>query len=145
VPLWKADGVPAADRIPGILRRYLATAPGDFAARHEPVGDLEEVLEEIVRDALDDGEALLPGASTDGVALESLSVADQTFHCEGNLWLLGGSGGSWSVPLKATFSLSDDLNSLRSCEVKIAEPKSDRTRARPGDWVIIARIAREEG
>jgi len=111
-------------------------APEDFAARTKPVGELEEVLEGMVRDA-PDVEMLHPGASTDGVAIDSLSVAGQTFNCEGKLWLLNG--GSWSVPLKATFSFTKEFKTVTFYEVKIAARNHEGRKSDiHGHWLILA-------
>jgi hypothetical protein len=120
---------PQTARIPKIVRRYLAIAPEDFAARNGPVGDLERVLEEIARDVLEDGEAIRPGATTDGVSIDVVSAVGQAFRCEGELWLLNG--GSWSVPLKATFWLSGDLESVASYDVEIAGNRYESPKGAP--------------
>jgi hypothetical protein len=141
----------AADRIPEILRRYLATEVEDYEARAGPVGDLEAVLENIAWTALQENDALDPGTVTDDVSIDSLSTADQKLECEGELWLLDG--GSWSVPLSATFWLSGDLRSVTAYEVKIADTSREARSPRAGSgravaWRIIVRsgeIGLQEG
>jgi hypothetical protein len=139
---------PAADRIPEIVRRYLATEVEDYEARAGPVGDLEAVLENIAWTALQENDALDPGAVTDDVSIDSLSTADQKLECEGMLWFLDG--GSWSVPISATFWLTPDLRSVTGYVVKIADPSHEARSGSGGAvaWTVIVRsgeVGSQEG
>jgi hypothetical protein len=126
-----------ADRIPEILRSYLATEVEDYEARAGPVGDLEAVLENIAWTALQANGALDPGTVTDDLSIDSLSTADQKLECEGKLWFLDG--GSWSVAIFATFWLTPDLRSVSGYEVKIADTSREaRSSARAGSWGAVA-------
>jgi hypothetical protein len=132
----------AADRIPEILRRYLATEVEDYEARVEPVRDLAAVIEEIGWAALLEHDAVDSSTAPDGVAIESVSTADQKLETEGKLWLLDPK--SRSIRLTATFWLSPDLRVVTAYEVKIAdpsrEPRDQRTRSsRAEPWSIVAR------
>lgn len=140
-----------ADRIPEILHRYLATEVEDYEARAGPVGDLEAVLENIAWNALQENDALDPGTATDDVSIDSLSTTDQKLECEGNLWFLDG--GSWSVPISATFWLTPDLRSVTGYEVKVADTGREARNPRTGtrravSWGLIVRsgeIGSQEG
>jgi hypothetical protein len=138
---------PAADRIPEILRRYLATEVEDYEARAGPVGDLEAVVENIAWIALQENDALDPGTVTDDVSIDSLSTADQKLELEGKLWFLNG--GSWSVPVSATFWLTPDLRSVTGYEVKIADTSREARSERTGvAWTTVVRsgeIGSQEG
>jgi hypothetical protein len=140
-----------ADRIPEILRRYLATEVEDYEARAGPVGDLEAVLENIAWTALQENDALDPGTATDDVSIDSLFTADQKLECEGDLWFLDPD--SWSVPISATFWLTPDLRSVTGYEVKIADTSREARNAHAGSgravaWTFIVRsgeIGSQEG
>lgn len=110
--------MPDLSDVADILGRYRAVATEDFTARNEPVGELAAVLEQVARSEFENEWAGI-AASPDGVALESVSEVGRVVECHGKLWLLNG--GSWSLPIHATFSLSEDRNTLTSSEIRIGD------------------------
>jgi hypothetical protein len=102
--------------------------------------DLGDVLEAIARDALESEDALDRWTSTDGVDVDTVETADRKLECQCRLWMLDPE--SWAAPLHATFWLSEDLNSIASYEVMIADTSREARHARSGrpasqEWSIV--------
>jgi hypothetical protein len=137
------DATPEA-RVPEIFRRYVAAATEDFVTRTEAMVDLGDVLEAIAWNALEDEGALDRWTATDGVEVHMIQTADRRLECECALWMLDPE--SWAVPLHATFELSEDLNSVTSYEVKIADTSREARQARSGrrdpqQWATVVSTA----
>ncbi len=138
------NGAAHEARVPEIFRRYVAAVPEDFVTRTEAMRDLEGVLEAIARDALENENALDRWTSTDGVDVDMVETAEKKLECGCRLWMLDPD--SWAVPLYATFWLSEDLSSVASREVKIADTSREARHARsdrpaPEEWSIVVSTA----
>jgi hypothetical protein len=130
--------------VPEILRRYIAAGPEDFGTRTEAMRDLGDVLDAIAQDALESEGALDRWTSTDGVNVDIVDTSDRKLECQCELWMLDPE--SWAVPLHATFQLSEDLNSVLSYEVKIADTSREARHGRSSrrdlqEWTTVVSVA----